>query len=164
MLHPENFGTENFGMENFGAEYLQSRIDKEIVLSKPMGVIVESASDSRLILRAPLAPNANHKGTAFGGSLYAVAVLTGWAWMTRYLVSREFDADAVIQESSMRFIRPVRGEMRASIEIPTGSAVDKFHKTLLRARRGRINLRVNMHCGQNLAAVFEGLFAAAMRT
>ena len=29
-------------------------------------------------------PNANHKGTAFGGSLFCVAVLTGWAWATRY--------------------------------------------------------------------------------
>jgi thioesterase domain-containing protein len=147
----------------FGADYLQQRIDREIMLARPMGIIVEAANDLGLVLRAPLAPNANHKGTAFGGSLYSLAVLTGWAWLTRFLVTRNLDAEAVIQESSMRFLKPVHGEMRASIEIPSADEVDKFQKMLLRADRGRIRLQVNMHEGAALATVFDGLFAAAMR-
>jgi thioesterase domain-containing protein len=147
----------------FGAEYLQQRIDREIMLARPMGVIVEAANDARLVLRAPLAPNANHKGTAFGGSLYSLAVLTGWAWLTRFLVTRNFDAEAVIQESSMRFLKPVHGEMRASIEIPAAADIDKFQKMLVRSDRGRIRLQVNMHEGSALATIFDGLFAAAMR-
>ena len=147
----------------FGADYLQNRIDREIMLAKPMGVIVETADETALILRAPLAPNANHKGTAFGGSLYSLAVLTGWAWITRFIASRELDAEAVIQESTMRFLAPVQGEMRASIQIPSESDVDKFQKMLARAERGRIRLEVTMHHGAQLAAVFDGLFAAAMR-
>jgi thioesterase domain-containing protein len=147
----------------FGADYLQELIDREIMLAKPMGIIVESADEAAVILRAPLAPNANHKGTAFGGSLYSIAVLTGWAWMTRFLASRRLDAEAVIQESNIRFLAPVHGEMRASIEIPAQTEVDKFRKMLERARRGRIRLQVNVHAGATLATVFDGLFAAAMR-
>lgn len=147
----------------YGADYLQQCIDREIMLAKPMGVIVEAADETAVILRAPLAPNANHKGTAFGGSLYALAVLTGWAWATRFLATRALDADAVIQESNMRFLAPVHGEMRACIEIPAAADIDKFSKMLLRADRGRIRLRVNMHQGTTMAAVFDGLFAAAMR-
>jgi len=147
----------------FGAEYLQQRIDREIMLAKPMGIIVEAADDAALILRAPLAPNANHKGTAFGGSLYSLAVLTGWAWLTRFLATRKLDAQAVIQESSMRFLKPVHGEMRACLEIPTDADVRKFQRLLVRADRGRIRLQVKMHEGSALATVFDGLFAAAMR-
>jgi thioesterase domain-containing protein len=147
----------------FGAEYLQALIDREIMLAKPMGIIVESADESAVVLRAPLAPNANHKGTAFGGSLYSIAVLTGWAWITRFLATRKLDAEAVIQESSMRFLAPVQGEMRASIQIPAEADIDKFKKMLARAERGRIRLQVTMHHGAKLAAVFDGLFAAAMR-
>jgi thioesterase domain-containing protein len=147
----------------FGADYLQERIDREIMLAKPMGIIVESANDSSLVLRAPLAPNANHKGTAFGGSLYSLAVLTGWAWLTRFLATRTLDAEAVIQESSMRFMAPVHGEMRACIEIPADAEIEKFQKMLVRADRGRIRLQVKMHEGSRLATVFDGLFAAAMR-
>jgi thioesterase domain-containing protein len=147
----------------FGADYLQQLIDREIMLAKPMGIIVESADETAVVLRAPLAPNANHKGTAFGGSLYSIAVLTGWAWITRFLATRELDAEAVIQESSMRFLAPVHGEMRSSIEIPGEADIDKFQKMLLRAARGRIRLQVNVHAGATLATVFDGLFAAAMR-
>ena len=149
--------------EAFGTEYLQEIIDREIMLAKPMGIIVEAADEAAMVLRAPLAPNANHKGTAFGGSLYSIAVLTGWAWMTRFLASRRLDAEAVIQESNIRFLAPVHGEMRASIEIPGDAEVDKFRKMLERARRGRIRLQVNVHAGATLATVFDGLFAAAMR-
>ena len=147
----------------FGADYLQERIDREIMLARPMGVIVESADDLSLVLRAPLAPNANHKGTAFGGSLYSLAVLAGWAWLTRFLATRKLDAEAVIQESSMRFLKPVHGEMRACLEIPAAADIDKFQKMLMRADRGRIRLQVKMHEGSALATIFDGLFAAAMR-
>jgi len=147
----------------YGADYLQNRIDREIMLAKPMGVIVESADETGLVLRAPLAPNSNHKGTAFGGSLYSLSVLTGWAWITCFLATRQVDADAVIQESNMRFLAPVHGEMRACIQIPAEADIDKFQRMLLRAARGRIRLHVNLYQGLKLAAVFDGLFAAAMR-
>jgi thioesterase domain-containing protein len=152
----------DFGVA-FGVAFLQDRIDREIALAKPMGVIVESAGDAGVILRAPLAPNANHKGTAFGGSLYSLAVLAGWAWLTRYLAARHINADGVIQESSMQFLAPVHGELCARSLAPADGEPDKFHKMLMRAGRGRIRLRVEMHHGQKLAAVFDGLFAAAMR-
>jgi thioesterase domain-containing protein len=148
---------------DFGAKFLQGRIDREIVPAKHMGIVVEAANDEELVLRAPLAPNANHKGTAFGGSLYSLAVLTGWAWLTRDLAVRKLDAAAVIQESNMRFLLPVHGEMRASIEIPAGPEVAKFHKMLLRAGRGRIRLSVHVRHGESVAAIFDGVFAAAMR-
>lgn len=149
--------------EEFGAQRLQQLIDSEIMLAKPMGIIVEAADEGAIVLRAPLAPNANHKGTAFGGSLYSIAVLTGWAWITRFLATREIDAEAVIQESNMRFLAPVHGEMRSSIEIPAADEVEKFQKMLLRAARGRIRLQVNVRAGATVASVFDGLFAAAMR-
>ena len=147
----------------FGADYLQALIDREIALARSMGVIVESADDAGIVLRAPLPPNSNHKGTAFGGSLYSLAVLTGWAWLTRYVDSSAIDAAAVIQESSMQFLVPVTGTLRAVIAPPAAADVGKFRKLLLRAGRGRIRLRVEMHQGEKLAVVFDGLFAAAVR-
>ena len=147
----------------FGREYLQNRITEEFILAKHMSIIVESADDAGVVLRAPLAPNANYKGTAFGGSLYSVAVLTGWAWVTRYLASRGLAADAVIQESSVRFLAPVHGELRASVAAPPDAQIDRFRKMLQRAGRGRIRLRVEINYGEALAMLFEGVFAAAIR-
>jgi thioesterase domain-containing protein len=148
---------------NFGRKYLQQRILGEFALARHIGIEVESADDAVVVLRAPLAPNANYKGTAFGGSLYSVAVLTGWAWVTRYLAARGLSADAVIQESTVRFLVPVEGELRASATAPAVEQIDKFRKMLQRAGRGRIRLRVDIHYDQTLATLFEGVFAAALR-
>jgi thioesterase domain-containing protein len=148
---------------SFGRDYLQHRIATEFALAKHIGVIVEAAGDARVVLRAPLEANANYKGTAFGGSLYAIAVLAGWAWVTRYLASREIAADTVIQESSMRFLLPVEGELHACAAAPSAAQIDKFSKMLQRAGRGRIHVRVQIHHLQALSALFEGVFAAAIR-
>jgi thioesterase domain-containing protein len=147
----------------FGRDYLQNRIVGEFSLARHIGIVVESADDDAVVLCAPLAPNANYKGTAFGGSLYSVAVLTGWAWVTRYLAARGVTADAVIQESSTRFLTPVQGELRASAVAPPVAQIDKFRKMLQRAGRGRIRVRVEIYYGSTLATLFDGVFAAAMR-
>jgi len=149
--------------EDFGASFLQGLIDAEIALARHIGVLVESADDDKLVLRAPLAPNANHKGTAFGGSLYSLAALAGWAWTTRYLAVHAVSADAVIQESNMQFLLPVHGELRAHLVAPAAADIDKFHRMLERARRGRIRLRVQLRDDTTVAALFEGSFAAAIR-
>jgi thioesterase domain-containing protein len=148
---------------NFGRDYLQQRIAVEFALARHIGIVVESADDGAVVLHAPLAPNANYKGTAFAGSLYSLAVLAGWAWVTRYLAARGVSADAVIQESNTRFLVPVEGELTARAGAPSAAQIDKFQKMLQRAGRGRIRLRVEIHYGDALATLFEGVFAAAIR-
>jgi thioesterase domain-containing protein len=147
----------------FGREYLQSRIVNEFALARHIGIAVDAADDDAVVLRAPLAPNANYKGTAFGGSLYAVAVLAGWAWVTRYLASRDIQADAVIQESKVLYLTPVEGELRVNAHAPDEAQIAKFRKMLGRAGRGRISLRVEIMHDDALAVLFDGVFAAAVR-
>jgi len=151
------------GRDAFGKAYLQARLSREFALAAHIGIAVESVDDAGLVLRAPLPPNANHKGTAFGGSLFSIAVLAGWAWLTRYLAQHSLEADAVIQESNMRYLAPVTGEFRATLTAPKPAEIEKFRKMLRRAARGRIRLRVDLHDGATLAARFEGLYAAAAR-
>ena len=149
--------------DDFGREYLQHRIVSEFALARHIGIVVDYADARGVALHAPLAPNSNYKGTAFGGSLFSVAVLAGWAWVTRYLAAADLAADAVIQESTMRYLAPVEGALRAAVVAPSKIQVDKFRKMLERAGRGRINLTVQIHQGDTLATVFDGVFAAAVR-
>src|SRR5690606_33240492 len=51
----------------------------KIPLARAMGVRVERCDSEGLVLTAPLEPNHNHLGTAFGGSLAALATLAGYA-------------------------------------------------------------------------------------
>jgi thioesterase domain-containing protein len=145
----------------FGIDYLQNRLDREFPLVRHIGVEVERADDRGVVLRAPLALNSNHKGTAFGGSLFSLAVLAGWAWTTRYLAVRGIDADAVIQESTVRYLAPATGELRAVLHAP--EALEKFRRMLERAGRGRMRLQVDVFDGKTLVTQFDGWYAALIR-
>jgi thioesterase domain-containing protein len=147
-----------------GADYLQRRIDQEFPLARHIGIVVESAHAGGVVLRAPFAPNVNDKGTAFGGSLFCVAVLAGWAWLTRDLAARQLDAGAVIQESTIRYLVPAAGELRATLAAPSVELVEKFHRMLHRGGRGRIRLHVDIHDGRALATQFDGTYAAVAAT
>ena len=147
----------------YGVEYLQRRIQDEFPLARHIGVEVELATDERLVLSAPFAPNANHNGTAFGGSQFCVAVLAGWAWATRYLAARQVAADAVIQESSIRYLAPACGALRAILQPPLPETVEKFRRMLRRAGRGRIRLNVDVYDGARLVTQFRGVFAVSIR-
>jgi thioesterase domain-containing protein len=147
----------------FGKDYLQDRITSEFALARHIGIVVESAGEQGIVLCAPLAANANDKGTAFGGSLFSVAVLTGWAWVARYLDATHLTADAVIQESTIRYLVPVHGVLRATLIPPHTAHVEKFRKMLQRAGRGRIRLKVDIRQEETLASEFEGVYAAAIR-
>jgi thioesterase domain-containing protein len=147
----------------YGRDYVQHRIISEFALARHLGIVVERADDLGVVLAAPLVPNANYQGTAFGGSLFALAVLAGWAWITRYLEAGQLAADAVIQESTIRYLAPVRGVLRATLTPPRAEHVERFRKMLLRARRGRIGLKVDIHQQTTLATEFEGIYVAALR-
>jgi thioesterase domain-containing protein len=147
----------------YGVQYLRRRIRDEFPLARHLGIEVEDAADDRLVLTAPFEPNANHNGTAFGGSQFCVAVLTGWAWATRYLAARQVAADAVIQESTIRYLAPARGPLRAVLQPPLPEVVEKLRRMLRRAGRGRIRLNVDVHDGAKLVTQFHGVFAVSIR-
>jgi thioesterase domain-containing protein len=146
-----------------GVQYLRRRIHEEFPLARHIGIEVELATDDRVVLSAPFEPNANHNGTAFGGSQFCIAVLTGWAWATRYLAARQVAADAVIQESTIRYLAPARGPLRAILQPPHPETVEKFRRMLRRAGRGRIRLNVDVHEGGRLVTQFHGVFAVSIR-
>jgi thioesterase domain-containing protein len=147
----------------YGVQYLHRRIHDEFLLARHIGIEVEFAADDCLVLSAPFEPNANHNGTAFGGSQFCVAVLTGWAWATRYLAARQMAADAVIQESTIRYLAPACGPLRAILQPPPPEAIEKLRKMLRRAGRGRVRLNVDVHSGATLVTQFRGVFAVSIR-
>ena len=62
---------------------------------------------NRLEIRAALAPNVNVHGTAFAGSLYAIAALCGWGSTWLALRSRALGAHIVIADGHIKYARPV---------------------------------------------------------
>lgn len=131
----------------------------QIPITRAMGVRVESWDAGRLVLTAPLEINHNHLGTAFGGSLAALATLAGYAFLWLELGDRA--AHVVIAESALSYRRPVRGELRAVCRKPEGDALSAFKATFAETGKARIRLAATIEDAEGVVAVeFSGAFVA----
>lgn len=138
---------------------LEATLHHEIPLTRAMGVTVAGFDTAGLTLRAPLAPNLNHKHTAFGGSLATLATLAGWA-LLQLLLREHPPATVVIQESTVNYLHPVASGFEARCALPPPDALDRFRRTLERRGVARIGLDVLIPSGNEIAVRFHGQFVA----
>ena len=94
-------------MKNLCIE-LERTWHEEIPISKAMGIRVADFANDQLVVRAELEPNINVHGTAFAGSLYAIAALCGWGMTWLQLRSRRIDGSIVIADGKIHYDRPVK--------------------------------------------------------
>ncbi len=112
----------------------------DIPLARAMQLRVHAHDGDELALAAPLAPNINDKGCAFGGSLVSLLTLAGWGLIVLKLGALERDCDVYVQDSSVRYLAPVWSDFIARAGLAHGETWATFTDTL--ASRGRARLRV----------------------
>lgn len=139
------------------AAALEHILHNEIPISKAMGVRVAGYDGTSLDLAAPLAPNINHKSTAFGGSLYSLAVLCGWGLLHLKLAEAKLHKHIVIQESSIRYLHPVGQDLHAECRLDD-TAFKHFLRTLNKHGRARLSLAVTITHGNRPAVEFSGRY------
>jgi thioesterase domain-containing protein len=137
---------------------IQELLHSKIPITRAMGVKVEDYDSERLVLSAPLAENVNHLGTAFGGSLNALAVLSGYGLL--WLELKEEECHIVIRESSISYERPVTGEIRAVCARPDAEALAEFKQTFQQKGKARIALSATIESEGQTAVRFAGIFVA----
>lgn len=143
------------------AQALEETLHHEIPLSLAMGLTVAGYDGERLTLRAPLAPNINHKSTAFAGSLNALTTLAGWGLI--WLITHEHDLPSVIviQESATHYRRPVGQDFVATCHLPPARQIERFLTALRERGRARLPLSVEILSVDGQVAVsFTGRYVA----
>jgi thioesterase domain-containing protein len=141
-------------------EDLQNTIRTELPVTQHLGIRVVSLDRERVTLAAPLALNRNHVGSAFAGSLNAVATLAGWSWMWALLRFHGLPARVVIQDSRITYERPVTSDFQATCGSPDSVAVARLLAALQRRGRGRLSLDVLVTDQTGPAASFRGRYVA----
>lgn len=137
---------------------IEAFLHEKIPLARAMGVRVESCDAEAFVLTAPLEPNHNHLGTAFGGSLAALATLTGYACLWHALDDR--DAHVVIRRSELDYRHPVTGALRAVCRRPEEAQLASFRSTFAKAGKARIALEVTIEEEERVCLHFRGDFVA----
>jgi thioesterase domain-containing protein len=139
------------------AQQLEQTLHKEIPIAREMGISVAAYDGKQLRLAAPLAPNINHKCTAFGGSLYSLSVLCGWGLLHLKLAEAGLHKHIVIQEADIRYLLPVDQNMQAECSLDE-AAFGRFLRMLEKHDRARLALNITItHNGQP-AVEFAGRY------
>lgn len=143
------------------AQALQEVLHHEIPLSQQIGLVAQEYDGERLALRAPLAPNINHKSTAFAGSLTAVATLAGWGLVWLLLHEQGLSGVIVIHESATHYQHPVAQDFVATCRKPDARTVERFLDGLRRRGKARLPLTVEIADSEGRVAVrFTGSYVA----
>lgn len=142
-------------------ERLQRTWHDEIPISEAMGIRIESFTNGTLVVRAALAPNINVHGTAFAGSLYAIAALTGWGMTWLQLEQRALSASIVIASGTIDYAKPIAEDIVARCRFDTASHANSW-RDLERSGKCRLPLECELGTNDLVAARFRGDYAVRM--
>ncbi len=140
---------------------LEAFLHDQIPLTRAMGLRVAESNAQRLVLEAPLAPNRNHLGTAFGGSLHALPTLACYGTLWMLLREAGIDTHVVIKDSQVAYRQPVKGTIRAVCPRPPAATLAAFLAALRRHQKAGLDLRATVEGTDGKPAVeFSGRFVA----
>ena len=137
-------------------------IHQNIPITAHFGIKMKAYDGKAVCLSAPLTPNLNHRKTAFGGSLSALAILSGWALLHLKLKEKSIRSRLVIQKSSFEFSDPVDNDFEAVCSLPSDEQFEKFLRTLVRHKRARISLKSKINCASGKGGTHEGTYVAVI--
>lgn len=130
---------------------LESVLREEIPLTQYIGIAVEHYDGECLRLRAPLEYNINHKRTAFGGSLYSVAVLCGWGLLYLKLEEQGLEGHIVIHSSQAHYSLPVTQDILAETAFTSNQQTGDWLAKYRRKGMVRVPLSIQVMQGADTA-------------
>jgi thioesterase domain-containing protein len=137
----------------------------EIPLAQSMDLSLHDCDERQLSLAAPLGPNINDKGCAFGGSLVSVMTLNGWGLVELELRMRGIECDVFVGESTVRYLEPVWSDFVSEARLVNSADWDTFFATLTARGRARIEVICRVPgTGDTPAATLEARFVAKRRS
>lgn len=121
---------------------LRAKLRTEIPVTRRLGIAVARCDGDGVVLKAPLATNRNDKGTAFAGSLCALATLAGWSAIWLALRDAGLEGITVIQDSTIQYLRPITLDFEARCPWPTPAQLTRIFAGLRKRGKARLRLRV----------------------
>ncbi len=143
------------------AQALTQKIRDTIPLSEAMQFSILKLELGEIRVVAPLSPNINIHGTGFAGSIYSVAVLTGWALCMHIIDELSLDAELVVGRAEIVYRAPVKGDLEC--RCGTDSAQRETFLQNFR-ERGKAKLVLDIAVGDLPEASLHATFVAIARS
>lgn len=143
---------------------LINTLKTKITLYEHLGIKSVTATAHQVRFQVSLKNNENHKGTAFGGSLYAVAVLASYAMVLAGLRARGIPTDdIVIAKGDIHYLLPVESDFEVVCEFSSVRAENDFYEEL--RAQGRVRGHLTSYIladGGSRKASLNGVFVVKL--
>lgn len=140
-------------------EIVSEKLKGQVPLIQHMGVDIAEYEPGRVVVEAPLEPNVNTHGTAFGGSLYCVATMSGWSLVHLTLMDAGFEPNVWVTEGEVKYHKPIEGTLRAEAMLDIDQC-DAMVKSYTDKQRARVDVLVKMYQEDELALTLNVTYAA----
>jgi thioesterase domain-containing protein len=138
---------------------LQNKLYNEIPLTKMMELQIKDYNINELITTAPLEPNINDKGTAFGGSLSTLSIIS--AWSLCWLISKELGFDSsniVIIKNETSFRKPVTNDIICYTKKPSLQEIKILKQKLENKKSASIKIESQIIENGEICVDFVGYY------
>jgi thioesterase domain-containing protein len=132
------------------------------------GIPLAAAMDLRVIaldedgtrLSAPLAPNRNPHGGAFGGSIAALGLTACWLLADRRARAVAPGATVMVADQHVEYLSPALSALEATCADPGETGWAPFERALARRGRARVELGAAIRAGDTDVARLRARFVA----
>ena len=145
------------------AATLEAHILEHIPLARAMQLAVPRYSGDEIEMTAPLAPNINDKGCAFGGSMASLLTLAGWGLVELGLRAEGLDCDIYVGDSQLRYREPVWGELRGVARFAEAGALARVIAAVREQGKARADVVCEIAGERGAAATLSARFVAKLR-
>ena len=124
---------------------LQNFLYEEIPLTQQMGLTLVEFRPLQLIIKAPLKPNINDKGTVFGGSSSALMIITAWSLIKLNCQQFGIDADIVIHKNETTWQKALSSELIIKANIENSYDFGQIKKSIDSGKHQRVMCQIALH-------------------
>jgi thioesterase domain-containing protein len=141
-------------------EEIQQYIHDHIPITADLKTFIKYQDDNSISIGAPLAENINHRNSAFGGSMSAIGILSGWALIFIEMKKRGLINRLVIQRANFEFLHPVTDDFEAVSIFPSDKELERFIKMFIRKGKARLSIKTNILCNSKLCGINDAVYVA----
>ena len=138
---------------------LQNKLHNEIPLTKIMEIKIQNYNNQELITTASLEININDKGTAFGGSLSTLSIISGWSLC--WLISKELGFNSnniVIIKNETSFRKPVTKDIICHTKKPSSEEIKILKHKLETKKSASIKIESQIIEDDRICVDFSGYY------
>lgn len=138
---------------------LEKKLYEQIPLTKFMNLKIINYNNIDLTTTAPLNININDKGTAFGGSLATITIIS--AWSLCWLIQKELEFNSnniVVIKNEHSYKKPVTKDIVCKTFKPTEEEIKNLKQKLLSKKSASIKIKSQIIEDGEICVEFVGFY------